>query len=176
MRGPHKLLGVPEGASEEEIRRSYRKLVRRHHPDLNPEDPKAEERFKELQRAYESLMNSRKRKDYDRTSRQRPSKPRSKTARGPADLSSFLRRFGYQSKGRAAGEAGRLRELSEEDISRILKRFGIDTAQSSRIRVSFGDAANFERPSSTDKKNRPEKPPINEGLIKPPKPPKPPKW
>lgn len=61
----YKALGVSRGASQEEIRRSYRKLAREHHPDANRDDPRAEERFKEIQHAYEILSNPEKKRQYD---------------------------------------------------------------------------------------------------------------
>jgi molecular chaperone DnaJ len=61
----YKVLGVSKGASQEEIRRSYRKLARKHHPDANRDDPKAEDRFKEIQHAYEILSDPEKRREYD---------------------------------------------------------------------------------------------------------------
>ncbi len=50
-RNLYELLEVPKGASQEDLRRAHRKLARKYHPDANPDDPQAEERFKEVQRA-----------------------------------------------------------------------------------------------------------------------------
>src|SRR5918992_3534044 len=60
------VLGVPRTASEREIRQAYRKLARRYHPDLNPNDKQAEAKFKEIGQAYEVLSDADKRKQYDR--------------------------------------------------------------------------------------------------------------
>jgi curved DNA-binding protein CbpA len=63
----YRLLGLPREASEDDIQRAHRKLVREYHPDTNPKDPRAEERFKEIQQAYEVLSNEQKRREYDKT-------------------------------------------------------------------------------------------------------------
>jgi molecular chaperone DnaJ len=63
----YKTLGVAEGASADEIKKSYRKLARKYHPDANKGDPKAEERFKEISEAYNTLSDEKRRKEYDET-------------------------------------------------------------------------------------------------------------
>ncbi|MGD0167921.1 MAG: molecular chaperone DnaJ [Gaiellaceae bacterium] len=61
----YETLGVPRSASADEIKKAYRKLARRHHPDANAGDKKSEERFKEVQNAYDILSDDEKRKQYD---------------------------------------------------------------------------------------------------------------
>src|ERR1700740_3570652 len=58
-------LGVNKGATEKEIKQAFRKLARKHHPDVNPGDKAAESKFKEINEAYEVLGDPPKRKKYD---------------------------------------------------------------------------------------------------------------
>src|SRR6266581_396585 len=58
-------LGVNKSATEKEIKQAFRKLARKHHPDVNPGDKAAESRFKEINEAYEVLGDPAKRKKYD---------------------------------------------------------------------------------------------------------------
>jgi DnaJ-class molecular chaperone len=60
------VLGVPRGATEKDIKTAYRKLARKHHPDVNPGDKKSEDLFKEIGEAYSVLSDPEKRKKYDR--------------------------------------------------------------------------------------------------------------
>ena len=61
----YQTLGVARDADEDEIRKAYRKLARKHHPDLNPGDKAAEERFKKVQEAYDILSDPKKKQMYD---------------------------------------------------------------------------------------------------------------
>ena len=62
----YKVLGVDRKASDDDIRKAYRKLAKQYHPDYNPDNKQAEERFKEINEAYEVLSDSKKRSHYDR--------------------------------------------------------------------------------------------------------------
>lgn len=61
----YEILGVDRNATEEEIKRAYRRLARQHHPDANPDDPEAERKFKEVAEAYSVLSDPARRRDYD---------------------------------------------------------------------------------------------------------------
>lgn len=62
----YQVLGIPEQATEEQIKKAYRQMALEHHPDRNPNDPHSEDRFKEITEAYGVLMDPLKRKEYDR--------------------------------------------------------------------------------------------------------------
>src|SRR6476661_7862113 len=68
----YETLGVGRTASEDEIKKAYRKLAREYHPDRNPGDKKAEAKFKEVQEAYDVLSDKTKRSQYDRFGRVGP--------------------------------------------------------------------------------------------------------
>lgn len=65
MKNYYEILGVTNGASQEEIKKAYRKLARKYHPDVNPDNREAEEKFKEINEAYNNLIDEKKRKAYD---------------------------------------------------------------------------------------------------------------
>lgn len=66
MKNPYQILGVSKNATEKEIQSAYRKLAKQYHPDLNPGNQAAEEKFKEITGAQELLLNAEKRKRFDR--------------------------------------------------------------------------------------------------------------
>jgi curved DNA-binding protein CbpA len=78
------VLGVKKSATQDEIKKAYRKLARQYHPDANPNDPKAEEKFKEVSSAYEVLSDPGKRKQTIPDLPLRPGAPRGACNQGSA--------------------------------------------------------------------------------------------
>jgi DnaJ-class molecular chaperone len=76
MRDPYEVLGVPRGAAAGQIKSAFRKLAKKHHPDANKDDPKAADRFAEINAAYEILGDANKRKQYDAGEIDADGKPR----------------------------------------------------------------------------------------------------
>jgi molecular chaperone DnaJ len=131
-RSPYQVLGVPKTATEDEVKKAYRKLARENHPDANQGDSAAEERFKEIQGAYDILSDAEKRKQYDAfgTNGPRGGGPRP----GPGgsgyenvDLSDLLGQFGGMFGRGGGGRRGRPQPERGADLE-------------SRVRLSFEDA------------------------------------
>src|SRR5919202_1233989 len=76
MRDPYEVLGVPRSASEAELKKAYRKLAKKFHPDSNKSDPQAEEKFAEVSAAYDLLSDKDKRGQFDRGEIDADGKPR----------------------------------------------------------------------------------------------------
>jgi curved DNA-binding protein CbpA len=140
----YKLLGLSRGASQEEIRKAHRKLVREYHPDANPGDRSAEERFKDIQQAYEVLSNPHKRQEYDKklrfSSRGGSSKspPRADGRTGgestlKVDLSDLLSKLADLSSDHPARHQESSSQLRGEEVARLAKLLGVDVSRISGL-------------------------------------------
>lgn len=116
----YKTLGVKRAATQEEIRKAYRRLARKYHPDLNPGDKSSEEKFKQLSEAYDVLSDAKKREVYDKFGTYNDNVR--DAARGPAgagfdfDWSVFAGAAGAGSPGAGAGESAGAGGASFRDI------------------------------------------------------------
>ncbi|MEK7338610.1 MAG: DnaJ domain-containing protein, partial [candidate division NC10 bacterium] len=91
----YEVLGLPRSATDRDIKRVYRRLARRYHPDVNPGDKAAETRFKDITEAYEVLSDPQKRAEYDefghRTAAGPGPRPGGPFGGAPFDLGEFAR-------------------------------------------------------------------------------------
>jgi DnaJ-class molecular chaperone len=101
MRDPYEVLGVSRTASEAEIKSAFRKLAKKHHPDTNKSDPKAKERFNEVNAAYEIVGDKAKRKQFDRGEIGADGKPRFQAGPGFGGFEGFGRRSAQPDQGGA---------------------------------------------------------------------------
>lgn len=107
MRDPYTVLGVPKGASQDEIKKAYRRMARTMHPDLHPGDEKAADRFKEINAAYGLLGDADKRAKFDRGEIDADGNPRHPGFGGGAGGGSYRwRNTGAGPGGGAGGRAG----------------------------------------------------------------------
>ena len=136
----YELLGVSREASQDDIRKAHRRLVREHHPDANPGDGSAEGRFKEIQQAYEVLSNPGRKQEYDNKLRassggssgspraRAGGRTREETAT-TVDLSDLLRKLAGRSGGHEEGSF----QLQGEEVARLAKLLGVDISRVSGL-------------------------------------------
>ncbi len=149
------LLGLPKEAPQEDIRSAHRRLVREYHPDANPGNDSAEERFKEIQHAYEVLSDPRKRREYDEgllrassrsggdPSRAHGTRARARRGAGTSggggrsasgeDLSDLVRKLVDLSNNRAGRQSEGGFRLQGEDVARVAERLGVNMSRLSKV-------------------------------------------
>jgi DnaJ-class molecular chaperone len=181
-RDPYELFGVSREASGEDVRKAYRRLAGQHHPDTNANDPGAEERFKEIQQAYEVLSDPDKRRKHDERSRTSSKRkrggPRAGTGGSPgssnasqvnlADLLGNLsgkRTGGHkESGGRLRGnDVTRIARLLGVDLDRLSKLLGESTTMRAHVTFGHGEPGTSGPPSWPGKRppeGKHKKPPI----------------
>jgi DnaJ-class molecular chaperone len=123
MRDPYDILGVSRSAPEAEIKKAYRKLAKAHHPDRNKNDPKAKDRFAEINAAYEILGDATKRAQFDRGEIDAEGKPRFQGFEGVGGGGPGAGREGFETFsfnfGGGGGPFGRrkaTRQAGEDDV------------------------------------------------------------
>jgi len=120
----YKILGVDRKATDKEIKQAYRKLARKHHPDVNPDNKEAEARFKEINEAYEVLGNEANRKKYDELGENWKYYEQWKRSGGESRGEQFdWSQFGFAQPGARRGGA-QYRTMTEEDLKDLFGDMG----------------------------------------------------
>jgi curved DNA-binding protein CbpA len=144
----YKLLELPthKAASQDDIRKAHRRLVLKYHPDANPDDPTAAERFKQVQHAYEVLSDENKRREYDKRFRSSTTSSRESSGRARAE--------GGGSSGRTEEEAA----TSSGDLSNLLDKLkhAFEDARTGRSSTTNENASSV-KPSGAGNKPREKK-------------------
>ncbi len=136
----YEVLGISRGASQDDIRKAHRRLVREHNPGANPGDGSAEGRFKEIQQAYEVLSDPERKREYDnklhassgRSSGRQRTRGGGRTGGETAttvDLSDLLSKLSDHSGGSREGSF----QLGGEEIARLTRLFGMDISRFSKL-------------------------------------------
>lgn len=158
-RNPYEVLGVKKDATEDEIRRVYRNLAKKHHPDLNPGNKQAEARFKEIASAYDLLSDKEKRARYDRgeidesgAERQRAysyqdfaegapgTKYHAEEGMAPEDLDDL---FAFFSRGRGDRVGGTIRMRGADRHYGLTVEF-LDAVKGARQRLDLGQGKSLD--------------------------------
>jgi curved DNA-binding protein len=140
-------LGVNKSSTEKEIKQAFRKLARKHHPDVNPGDKSAESRFKEINEAYEVLGDPEKRKKYDELGANWRMYEQAQRAGGgagagaPFDTGGWTVNFGGGSGGAGGGQGGGYRTMTAEEMRDL---FGNEDPFSDFFRTFFSGAEERE--------------------------------
>jgi curved DNA-binding protein CbpA len=144
----YKLLGLSREASQDDIRKAHRRLVREHHPDANPGDGAAEEHFKEIQHAYEVLSEPERRRRYDEKlrafSRGSSGRLRPRTRAGTTketdatvDLRNLLRKLAGLSNEPSGGRKEAGSQARGEELARLARSLGLNIT---RLSKSVGES------------------------------------
>ena len=138
-RDPFESFGVPRGATGDVVRKAYRRISREHHPDANPDDPAAEERFEEIQQAHELLSDPEKRRTFD--DEKRPSRPSSRRKRaghttGSVNLADLIAKRVNVSGLQPGGHRKVEWWLGGADLARISRVLDVDMPASRSSRAS----------------------------------------
>src|SRR5438477_3673562 len=115
-------LGVKRSASEKEIKSAFRKLARKHHPDVNPNDKQAEAKFKEISEAYDVLSDAEKRKKYDQFGSDWERYQQATGSAGGFDFGKYAQNFGgsYGAGDFATGFGGMGGDSGSSDLYEFL--------------------------------------------------------
>ncbi len=143
----YSMLGVAKTASAKEIKAAYRKLARKHHPDVNPGDKSAEKRIKDLNEAYEVLGDADKRKKYDELGSNWRAYEQAGAGAGPGYAPGFDPSQGGWNVNFGGGQAGaRTRTMTEDDMREMFG--GADSPFSDFFNTFFGSASPAEETGS----------------------------
>lgn len=149
----YKVLGVPEKATEKEIKSAYRKLARKYHPDLNPGDAGAEQKFKQVNEAHEVLSDPEKRKKYDQYGKDWQHAEAFEKARKAGPQSSDYGQYTYSSGegsdfsdffesmfgGFGSGRGGRSRGFKGQDFNATLELDLREAFKTHKRTLTLGD-------------------------------------
>ena len=137
MRDPYEVLGVAKNASAKDIKSAYRKLAKKHHPDQNPDDPKAKDRFAAANQAYEIVGDEKTRAAFDRGEIGPDGKPRFQD--GNSDIFSQIFGDAFSGMRAGAGAGERRQQATAADINVTLDITVEEAATAEKVTAMFPD-------------------------------------